>query len=297
MTSPKRVEGGAAQCPICRIGAYALAWRYATYDVFRCGSCELEFAWPPSAGDVSYYQSNVIYSQLYEQVRAGQLHPGTQPIIRKAREVAERYVRAPHARVADIGCGSGYLLAALRDGGFDCVGYDFNPDMCRIVTEFHGIPAYTKSLSDLVGQRERFDYAIMSHVLEHLDDPVASLRAVRSILNADGTLFVCLPNRNFIRQRKRLVRGQLPSGDYPPHHVTFWSTRSLYRALIAAGFEVRECYAQSYPEPLQAAHSLTHTRNIRNPMLARAIASLAAVLGRWAGVPGANLFAVAHARG
>lgn len=244
------------------------------------------------AGTLDYYQSSETYSKLYEQIRAGNVHPGTRAIVNKALKAVRQYLGGEQKRALDIGCGSGYLLAALKEEGFDCLGLDFNPDMCRIVSEIHRIPVRTSTLEELILEDLRFDLIVLSHVLEHLEEPIQSLRKMRSLLNPRGVLFVCLPNRNFIRQKASLPIGQLSEMDYPPHHVSFWSARALSYALQEAGFRVIECHSQSYPEPLQTQHSLVHTYHVPDQTLARAIAWSMAAIGKLIRLEGANLFGV-----
>ena len=181
---------------------------------------------------------------------------------------------------------------ALAREGYDCLGIDFNPEMCRIVSEVHLIPARMASVSDLAQEGPQYDLIVFSHVLEHMEDPLQTLRDLKCILTPRGVLFVCLPNRRFIRQRRALVTGKLPDGNYPPHHVSFWSTKSLSWAMRKAGFAVVECYPQSYPEPLQAKHSLMHSHGVSSDAIAEIITRSATAIGKCLRLQGANLFAV-----
>jgi 2-polyprenyl-3-methyl-5-hydroxy-6-metoxy-1,4-benzoquinol methylase len=40
---------------------------------------------------------------------------------------------------------------------------------------------------------EQFDLVILSHLLEHLDDPIPALSTVKKLLTKDGVLFVNVP--------------------------------------------------------------------------------------------------------
>lgn len=244
------------------------------------------------AGTLDYYRSSETYSKLYEQIRSGNLHPGTRAIVTTALNAVRKYLGKGPRRAVDIGCGSGYLLAALKEEGFDCLGIDFNPEMYRIVSEIHGIPARTATLAELVSENQKFDLIVSSHVLEHMENPLQTLKEIRMLLDRSGLLFIGLPNRNFIRQRTALETGRLPEGNYPPHHVSFWSVKALAIALQCAGFTVQECYFQTYPEPLQAQHSLIHTHHITNKKMAQLMARSMAALGKVLSLQGANLFAI-----
>ena len=84
----------------------------------------------------------------------------------------------PPAAVCEVGCGDGALLAELaaRGYGAEHVGFEVSPGAARIagarpelrVTAFDGehIPVADGA----------FDLGVLSHVLEHVPDPVALLR-------------------------------------------------------------------------------------------------------------------------
>src|SRR6267143_2333010 len=46
----------------------------------------------------------------------------------------------PGARVLDLGCGTGPVLAQLRRRGIDCIGMDYSPDMLALArARLHGM--------------------------------------------------------------------------------------------------------------------------------------------------------------
>jgi len=54
-----------------------------------------------------------------------------------------------------------------------------------------------KTLEEALGLGRRFDYALASHVMEHVPDLIAWLGEVHAVLEPDGTLRVALPDRRF----------------------------------------------------------------------------------------------------
>jgi 2-polyprenyl-3-methyl-5-hydroxy-6-metoxy-1,4-benzoquinol methylase len=81
---------------------------------------------------------------------------------------------APGARVCDLGCGNGGLLARLDRLGREAVGVEPDP-IAREVGRGRGhevLPGTAEELPDEVRDR-RFDCVAMSHVLEHCLDPTS----------------------------------------------------------------------------------------------------------------------------
>jgi len=60
------------------------------------------------------------------------------------------------------------------------------------------------SLWDAIGEHDKFDYIIASHVLEHIADPIGWLYGCTRILNEGGIIFLALPDKRFTFDRFRV---------------------------------------------------------------------------------------------
>lgn len=138
------------------------------------------------------------------------------------------------AAILDIGCGFGQTLDALRQEGYrNLAGIDVSVEA---VAE-----ARQKGLDiELIGDigsfcaksGKRYDFIIMSHVLEHVEKDliIDTLRTIREVLIAPrGSLAVMVPN------------AQSPTGCYWRYedftHTTIFTAGSLFYVLNSAGFE------------------------------------------------------------
>ena len=81
--------------------------------------------------------------------------------------------------VADVGCGDGAMLAALARRGFGDrrVGYELSRTAVEIAREQPGVDeVHAYDGARLPAQDGAFDLGVLSHVLEHVPDPAATLR-------------------------------------------------------------------------------------------------------------------------
>lgn len=106
-------------------------------------------------------------------------------------------------RILEIGCGSGNLLMALacRNRGGQFIGIDFNPAVIRQAceqaerTKLHNCKFECCDANEF-NSEEKFDYIILSDVIEHLSDRELEklLYTSRKLLNDHGEIIMHTPN-------------------------------------------------------------------------------------------------------
>ena len=145
---------------------------------------------------------------------------------------------APGARVLDVGCGDGALMAALRDTrGVDARGLELSPDNVAAAVA-RGLSVIQGDADiDLADYPDRsFDYAILSQTLQTARAPD---QVLDQLLRIGTRAFVSFPNFAHWRVRASLLWGgrmpvtrQLPERwfDTPNiHHLTI----DDFRAFVA----------------------------------------------------------------
>lgn len=145
-------------------------------------------------------------------------------------------------RVLDIGCGNGEWLRLARKAGWSVAGVEPDPvssDLAR--RDGIEVRAATADWSD---EPAAFDFITMSHVIEHVHDPVETLRVTHSLLKPGGGIFIDTPNidSDGHARYQRHWRGL-----EPPRHLVMFNRESLERILLAAGFTDIDYRARFFP--------------------------------------------------
>ena len=180
----------------------------------------------------------------------------------------------------------------LERRGCNVLGVDFNPKMVRVAREVFGVKSLIKSADELLSEGAgEYEMIILNQVLEHIGYSVRLLNTLGKLLSKDRVTFISVSNRDFVRARKKLIHGTFPEANYPPHHISFWSVRSLSKAMSVAGFNLLKCTAQSYPDPSQTQISQTNRFGEIGGVI-RGIALAAAKVGRVINLSGINLFTI-----
>jgi 2-polyprenyl-3-methyl-5-hydroxy-6-metoxy-1,4-benzoquinol methylase len=142
-------------------------------------------------------------------------------------------------RLLDIGCGNGEFLAAMRGLGWDVLGLEPDPMAARTAREKLGLSVEQATLEAHTLPRHTSDAVTMHHVIEHLPDPVQSLRLARELLRPGGRLIVVTPNAQSLA--RYLFRRHWMSWD-PPRHLSLFTPRTLQATATRAGLRMERMW-------------------------------------------------------
>ena len=137
-------------------------------------------------------------------------------------------------RLLEIGSGDGHTLAAYARAGLECVGIE--PDREEARRSAERLPdtarVHAARWQD-VGLEDPFDAVVSFHVLEHLHEPVAALKAWRQLLRPRGALLIEVPN---VLQPSSPV----DTNHFQWVHLYDFSPHTLAACLVTAGYEVAQ---------------------------------------------------------
>jgi 2-polyprenyl-3-methyl-5-hydroxy-6-metoxy-1,4-benzoquinol methylase len=158
----------------------------------------------------------------------------------RARSILSRINRNPlflhtnsSPKILDIGCGRGNLLKALKQLKCDCCGIERTE--FPVDTSLKNIRIYKEKLEDISFAESLFDAVVIWHVLEHVDNPVETLREASRILKPGGIIAIAVPN--FGSFQARLFRESWFHLDLPRHRYHF-TQHTLLRLLDKNGFKI-----------------------------------------------------------
>jgi SAM-dependent methyltransferase len=201
----------------------------AGFCLSECPRCGIVFLFPqPSDAELAPYYDAAYYGEGRKKF----LSPVEVGIasLSALKWKKLRTLLRPGDRMLDIGCGRGALVKLARQAGWEAWGLE------RPSPVGHRLPwVRDQSLPECNFPDNHFQLVILWHVLEHLPDPVATLREIHRILKPGGYLSLAVPNYGGAQAAA--------SGphwfhlDLPRH---FWHFRpsSLGALLGSAGFSV-----------------------------------------------------------
>lgn len=170
---------------------------------------------------------------------------------KKARRCA-RYV-GREAAVLDAGCGSGDFLIEMRELGFSNLrGVDFNPHVVRRARQ-QDLEVYEGELTAAPIPPESLDLIVMTNFIEHVYDPLETLRSCRELLAPGGFIVGETPN---VDSWDYSVFRRQWGGYHTPRHLYLFNTDNLKLLATEAGFAV-----ERIDNMLQPAHWALSVQN------------------------------------
>ncbi|WP_200948144.1 bifunctional glycosyltransferase/class I SAM-dependent methyltransferase [Nocardioides sp. Soil774] len=155
----------------------------------------------------------------------------------------------PPLRVLDYGCSGGLLAERVRKLGHHVVGADVVeiPGVRDRVDEFHLLDTSAGTDQDLGVD---YDVVILGDVIEHLAQPLDSLRQAVDRLRPAGEVVLSVPNFGHWYPRLRVATGLFGydrRGILDETHLRFFTRRSLLRLVHRAGLDVLEEHHTGLP--------------------------------------------------
>jgi len=209
------------------------------FQLVRCSECGLVYLNPrPAQASMAE-----IYPDHYDQYTPT-LKDEPSPIKRWERIYGLRKRIKPiigqkkTGRLLDVGCATGDFLEVMQmSKDWELHGVEISSSASDHARLTLNLPIVTGSLEDAKYQDNFFDVITMWNVIEHLSDPLATLKELRRILKPDGLLVFNTPNLDSLDAK---IFKQYWIGYELPRHFYVFSNKTLDKMLTKAGFTTVE---------------------------------------------------------
>lgn len=241
MTSSRTLPYPQRACPVCtEMASHSVfsqtfdklskAFLLDRYEVVICDRCGAGFAdgIPPQRVFDNYYRE----LSKYEYEYSGGMPPDEDRL--RSRQIATtiaNYIPNRTCRILEIGCANGVLLECLKEQGFANVqGADPSPGCARAARELFGIPVSANSIFNIPAD-ERFDFLILTGVLEHIRDLDAAAQKFHDLLVPNGRIYLAVPDAACFPAIR-----DAPFQEFSVEHINFFSSTSLTNFMQTRGF-------------------------------------------------------------
>jgi len=171
-------------------------------------------------------------------------HSGSKGLIMRIRDFLDRRklaslraMLAPAARILDIGCGDGRLMALLHsiNPAWRMEGVDSGETAVRRALQ-RGLHVRHGVYENIPFEEGGYDLLVLNEVIEHIVDPGAVLEKVFRELKPGGLVNIETPSLD--GWDARLYRSTHWGGWHFPRHLTFFTEATMTALLRETGFSV-----------------------------------------------------------
>ncbi len=214
------------------------------HEAVRCARCGFVFLTPqPTEQELRQYYDDANYFDRSPLVGGReQIAPH---LVQRLSLLEERLHRQGH--LLDVGCALGTFVAYAAQQGWEAEGVDVSAWSTEQARK-QGLKVATGTLEEQRYPDASFDVVHSSHMLEHVPDPLATLKEMRRILRSDGLLALEVPQEiGCLYETVRTGLHMRPAPESPNPHLSFFTRKTLPLAVERAGFRVIEVQTRNYP--------------------------------------------------
>ena len=232
----------APNCNLCGSSEAKELMRKPPHRIVQCVRCGLVFVSPrPTAK----YLKEKIYDREYFNAARGygltdHLGRGKKEIRRRAAAILDRIERnSPRGSLLDVGCAGGFFLDAARERGWNTKGVEISSFAATFARENLKLDVFEGEVTNAPFPNASFDVVTMLDVIEHMPDPVASMRRIYDYLKPDGWLYVVTPNFDSLPRR---ILGANWGIITPEHHLYFFTAVALKQMITNSNFRIHRVH-------------------------------------------------------
>ena len=233
------------KCPICSSeGNIKILYKnlIENKSILECPKCSIQYLYPYPTED----ELNEIYSEGYVAWGIGNEDTFSEMKKSKFRKLLKYTTKyCNKGNLLDFGCGPGYLMEEAKKIGFNVYGAEFGEYAANIAkNKFGEDRIFAGNIENCKFQDNFFDIVIMSDLLEHIVNPVSSLKKVNAILkntvnsNGGGYCMITTPNTNSLTAK--LLKSKWHR--YMLEHLVYFNKNSMEKLAELTGFKVIKSY-------------------------------------------------------
>lgn len=190
------------QCPVCgnsHLSPFLICKDYLIsqqdFAIQQCTNCGFRFTSPrPTADRIGEYYKSEDYVSHNDS--GGGLINTAYRVVRnytlQSKLALLNKLNKGQGRILDVGCGTGAFLETCKNGGWEVMGMEPDPDARAVAVQKLGVSI--KPGLEEIHEVGSFDIISLWHVLEHIPNLNQAILQLKELLAAQGTLLIAVPN-------------------------------------------------------------------------------------------------------
>lgn len=147
----------------------------------------------------------------------------------------------------DIGCGAGFMLDEFRRKIDIVVGVEPSKKLASFAARNFDLKIVNEyfSFATLKKLDRKFDVVVLSHIIEHLENPIEFFTMIKSLLTKNGIIYVETPN---VLSWLAKIEGKNYTFLTPEDHVCLYSKKALNNFFRIKDINIKPIYSYTYSD-------------------------------------------------
>ncbi len=272
-------------CILCSSTAFHPIHQKQKWKYLQCQNCGLVIIDPKPSNKELLRGYNTYLPEVPEEIKNWENM--MQPVIKKSAQIIQKETGKGGGCLLDVGSGYGFFLKEMHTLGWDVEGVELSKTGREYTCRNGRISVHALPLESLRLPENNFDVVTLFYVIEHLPDPVTTIKEIFRILKPGGMILLRWPHSAPIAKLLGPFSKALDLF-HTPFHLYDFSPRTIRLLLETAPFDRIETLIGGYSIP---QNRLNHWSSIITGFLAEGILKLS---GKKLLLPGVSKTTVAH---
>ena len=224
-------------CPVCKSSSNEPYIIKDGFTYVKCRVCDFIYSNPQLTWEAieKGYNDIEVRSYFLNELLIPFVEPGQQKGFQERLNRISLLLTSKTRRLLDIGCAAGNFLKIAGEMGFDAEGLELDDINVRYAKEKRSLNAHMNTLDEMEYPESTFDVVTLWDVLEHLSEPMQTLREVSRVMRRGGIIGISTINHACANQK--ILKAQWRYW-MPPDHICSFTPPILRKMLKEAGFTV-----------------------------------------------------------
>jgi len=224
-------------CNLCLSSRFKKVYKKFGLSLVKCRNCGLVYAYPriPEDEILKRYSKDYLFNEYLTIFQADQRNYNME-LVRAQYALYLQLLDSLYGeknRILDIGCGPGFFLKAAEERGWKGEGVEVSKAAVQYAEEVVHVKVHHGQLQDIPLSPGSFDAVVLLDAIEHLFDPLGTIKDCYHLLSKDGVLILNTPDYNSL---SRFILGKDWAVLSPAEHLYNFTQSTLYQMLRKAKF-------------------------------------------------------------
>ena len=222
-------------CLLCNADETELLFVKEGFKYVKCNKCELVYVNPRlNSEKIKQLYTTGRFEFQFKNLFIPSARYRKETLYTERLNIIESYI--PPSKLLDVGAAAGHFMETAIERGWDTYGIELSPFSVNYAKkELNIANIYETDLVEKGFENESFDVATLWDVLEHLKNPLETVREVFRILKPGGMIFIYVPNFESVEVS---ICKEKCDTIVPDAHLIYFTPKTISKLLNNAGFHI-----------------------------------------------------------